>query len=140
MRLRPCRQRRDSEQEKRRSQNGYVFILNGMPVMFCSKVTSVAFANERIGEAHADMSSGASEIYCTGNATLDLLFESYIADEMGVKLPETAKLQMDNNTAEAFSNNTAKNSKLKHIDCRQWWVRMLRDKSIIRPVHCPIPR
>ena len=24
---------------------------------------------------------------------------------------------------------------MKHIDCRQWWVKMLRDKSLVIPVH-----
>ena len=42
---------------------------------------------------------------------------------------------MDNTTAEAFSNNTAFKSKLKHIDCRQEWVKMLRNKDIIVPAH-----
>ena len=44
---------------------------------------------------------------------------------------------MDNTTAEAFANNTAFKSKLKHIDCRQEWVKMLRNKDIIdiAPAH-----
>jgi len=44
---------------------------------------------------------------------------------------------MDNTTAEVFSNNTAFKSKLKHIDVRQEWVRVLRDKNIVIPKHVP---
>ena len=32
-------------------------------------------------------------------------------------------------------NNSVKKSKLKHIDCRQEWVKVLRDKDIVTPVH-----
>ena len=42
---------------------------------------------------------------------------------------------MDNQAAEVFINDTAFKSKLKHIDCRQEWVKTLRDKSIMTPVH-----
>ena len=34
-----------------------------------------------------------------------------------------------------FINHTAFKSKLKHIDCRQHWLRVLRDKNILIPVH-----
>ena len=47
---------------------------------------------------------------------------------------------MDNTTAEAFANNNAKKTKLKHIDARQEWVKVLRDKSILVPVHVPTKR
>ena len=42
---------------------------------------------------------------------------------------------MDNSTAEVFVNDTAYKTKLKHIDVRQEWVRTLRNKNILRPVH-----
>ena len=50
--------------------------------------------------------------------------------EMGVDFPKPIPLQMDNTTAEAFANNNAKKTKLKHIDARQEWIKVLRDKSI----------
>ena len=96
--------------------------------------------DERIGEAHVDVSSGAYETYCAANASMDLLFQSYIAEEAGVPFPKVMKLQLDNSTAESFSNNSAKNTALKHIDCRQWWVRMLRDRSVMIPKHCDTKR
>jgi hypothetical protein len=47
------------------------------------------------------------------------------------------EMQLDNTTAdsEVFMKNTAFKSKLKHIDCRQEWVKMLREKSILVPKH-----
>ena len=44
---------------------------------------------------------------------------------------------MDNAAAEVFTNNTANKTRLKHIDCRQEWVKMLRNKSLVKPLHVP---
>lgn len=44
---------------------------------------------------------------------------------------------MDNSAAKAFANNSCFKSKLKHIDTRQCWVRILRDREIVRPVKVP---
>ena len=122
-------------QNKRRSQNGYIAISDGAPVLWGSKVTSVAFAHPDIGEAHADISSGAAETYCAANATFEMLYLSYVVDEMGMDFPKPIPLQLDNTTAEAFANNTASKTKMKHIDARQHWVRILRDKTILICVH-----
>ncbi len=54
---------------------------------------------------------------------------------MDFKLP--AILRMDNAAAEVFTNNTANKTRLKHIDCRQEWVKMLRNKSLVKPLHVP---
>ena len=122
-------------QNKRRSQNGMMALLNGAPVSWASKATSVTFATDKIGEAHADMSSGAAEVYAAGNATLDIMALSYVVEEMGMNFPMPFKLEMDNEAARIFAANSAQRTKLKHIDCRQHWVRMLRDKDICNPVH-----
>ena len=36
-----------------------------------------------------------------------------------------------------FANATAQRSKLKHIDCRQEWVKTLRNKNVCKTVHIP---
>ena len=120
---------------KRRSQIGIIAMCNGFPVFWSSKVSSVAFADSDIGEAHADTSSGAAEVYAAGNCTYDFLFLAHVAEEMQLEFPRPFKIQMDNSAAEKFSLGTAFKSKLKHIDCRQEWVRMLRDRNICTPVH-----
>jgi hypothetical protein len=103
--------------------------------MYGSKVSSVAFAHPAIGEAHADISSGAAEIYAAANATFEMLHLSYVAEEMGIDFPKPIVLEMDNTTAEAFANKSAFKSKLKHIDARQEWVRTLRNKDVLIPKH-----
>ena len=44
---------------------------------------------------------------------------------------------MDNTAAKAFAENTVIRSKLKHIDCRQEWVKVVRDKNIMTPKYVP---
>ena len=122
-------------QNKRRSQNGYIALLNGAPVLWGSKASSVAFAHPQINEAHADSSSSAAEIYAAANATYEFLHLSYIAEEIGLDFPLPFALQMDNAAAKIFAEGSAFKTKLKHIDCRQEWVKTLRDRNICVPVH-----
>ena len=70
-------------QNRRRSQNGLIIKLNRAPVMFESKASSIAFATPLIGEAHADISSAAVEIFSVGNATMTIMGLSYVVEEMG---------------------------------------------------------
>ena len=44
---------------------------------------------------------------------------------------------MDNAAAMCFVNDSVFKSQLKHIDTRQEWVKILRDKEICFPVHVP---
>ena len=127
-----------STENKRRSQNGFVAMVGNAPISWYSKVASSAFAHPDIGEAHADISVGAAEVYAAANATLEMLSMSYMISEMGeIPFPKPMVLQMDNTTAEIFANNTAARTKLKHIDVRQNWVQCLRDSSIVIPKHVP---
>ena len=52
-----------------------------------------------------------------------------------IDFPKPITLEMDNSTAECFTNNSAFKSRLKHIDTRQHWVKVLRDKNILIPQH-----
>ena len=122
-------------QNKRRSQIGIIALQNKFPVFWSSKVSSVAFADADIGESHADTSSGSAEVYAAGNCTYDFMFLSHVAEEMHLDFPRPFKIQMDNSAAESFALGTAFKSKLKHIDCRQEWVKILRDRGICTPVH-----
>ena len=117
------------DQNRRRNQNGLVVTLNGAPVKWVSKATSVTFASPKIGEAHADMSSATAEIYAAGNGTLDIMALSYVVEEIGMEFPWPFKLEMDNDACRIFCLASAQKTKLKHIDCRQEWVRTLRDRS-----------
>ena len=107
----------------------------GAPQYWHSKVSSVAFAHADIGEAHADIASAAAEVYAASNATHEMLHFSYVVEEAGMTFPLPARLLIDNTAAIIFADNSCFKSKLKHIDCRQEWVKTLRDKNIIVPAY-----
>jgi hypothetical protein len=86
-------------------------------------------------KGHADVSSGACEIYGAAQATFNILYLSYCADEMGVEFNMPANLEMDNSAAEVFANDTAMNTKLRHIDQRQHWVQALKNAGLIKARH-----
>jgi len=102
----------------------------GMPVSWKAGVSKTAFANEDIGEAHSDRSSGAAEVYGAGEAVQHLLPVKYIAKELQLAFPKPATLLLDAKTAVAFMKGTVRRSKLNHIDHSQQWVITLRDKGI----------
>ena len=55
---------------------------------------------------------------------------------MGIEgFPMPFTLQIDNAAAEVFMEDTKSNSRLKHIDVRECWVREMRDRSKVIPEH-----
>ena len=71
-------------------------------------------------------------------AAQDIMGIKYMVEEMGMDFPTPFILEMDNEAARIFCSGNAQKTKLKHIDCRQHWVRILRDKGIMKPAHVPI--
>ena len=122
---------------KRKSQTGYLARCGEGLVMFYSKTSSTAFACPAIGESHVSTSVGEAETYAVGNAAKSIMSLQYNSEEMGLPFPKRIICQVDSDTAKSFSNNSCKKSKLKHIDCRQEWVQVLRDKNILKCVHVP---
>ena len=123
------------KQNKRRSQNGGIAMCCGAPVFWMSKAHSKCWASGEIQEAHADTSSGAAEVYAAGNFTKEMMFQSYVIEELGMTVVKPMVLQVDNAAAEVFANDTCVKSQLKHIDCRQEWVIALRDPNLVKCVH-----
>ena len=53
----------------------------------------------------------------------ELLHLGYVTSELGLAYPQPILLEVDNATAITFSKDQVRHSKLRHIDCRQAWVR-----------------
>jgi len=135
---------------------GYLAMFGSAPVVWGSKASTVQFDdwNDMSAEAqvqldlvsggvpvchpamddlHPDMSSAAAEVYAASIALAEFLHLSYINDEMGYgDIPIV--IGVDNSTAIAFSENSTKRSKMRHIDCRQLWVRALRNRKLCKLV------
>ena len=144
---------------RRRSQLGFVSMLGRVPICWGSKVSSVTFdcpavkvadaslpsysgavrtptgdpcCHPNVGGLHADVSVAAAEIYAASVALSEILHLSYVHSEMGEEFDLPINIEVDNATAIAFSQGTARRSKLKHIDVRQQWVQELRDRQVCR--------
>ena len=121
---------------------------------FCSKVSSIQFgsaslsanfdagmpavtAHAAISDEHADTSSAAAETYALGTFASEVLAYSYVVEEAGMPVPRPVIIQVDNMAALAFSKQTSHSgrSKLRHIDCRLQWLKVLRDSNLIQCVH-----
>ena len=124
-------------QNRRRSQNGLLGTHRQAPVLWYSKASSVTFASPKIGEAHADTSSTAVEIFAAGNASQELMGLSYVSEEMNIPFPSPIVLEMDNAAAKIFCDGSASKTRLKHIDARQEWIQVLRNKDLIKAQYVP---
>jgi hypothetical protein len=139
---------------KRRSQMGGIAIQGEAPMLFSARVTTVALgfsglpagfksdagpvtAHSAITSEHATTSSAESETYSLALFANDLLALSYVVEEAGLVFPRPAIVQVDNTAAIAFSRNTGSNgrSRMRHIDLRLAWVRVLRESGLITCVH-----
>ena len=144
-------------QNKRRSQLGLLAKLGTAPIVWGSKASAVKFGDwdtmsshtkkavdsvaggtpvchPDMDDLHADMSSAAAEVYAASVALSEFLRLSYIEDEMGFGTIKPIVINVDNTTAIAFSENSTKRSKMRHIDCRQLWVQALRDRKLCKLV------
>ena len=94
----------------------------------------IPVCHPEMDDLHADMSSAAAEVYAASVALGEFLHLSYVEDEMGFGTIRPIVINVDNTTAIAFSENSTKRSKMRHIDCRQLWVQALRDRGLCKLV------
>ena len=121
-------------QNKHRSHAFVLATLNTVPIYWKSSIIQ-CYANEDFDEDHPDRSSArsASEAQVAANATDAVLHLPRVACEAGVPFPKPFILKMNNDAARVFANDTCFHTCMKHIDCAQNWVRILRDKTICIP-------
>ena len=100
------------------------------PILVYSKNLGIAFATKQIGEHHVGTGSGENETYGMANAISHGLRFSYIMEEMGRDFPLPFRLVTDSKTAQVFAMGSAQRSKMLHVDQRQTWVQLCRDKRV----------
>ena len=85
-----------------------------------------------MSELHADISSAAAEIFAASVAPSKLLHLGYVTSELSLSYPQPIMLEVNNATTITFSKDQVRCSKLRHIDCRQAWVKALCDERIVK--------
>ncbi len=113
---------------------------SGLPAGFKSDAGPLALSyrtprGPAITAEHATTSSAESETYSLALFANDLLALSYVVEEAGLVFPRPAAAQVtvDNTAAIGFSRSTGSNarSRMRHIDLRHAWVRVLRESGLI---------
>ena len=121
-----------------RSQLGMLAILNGAPFLWKSTVMSAVSFSPVISETLPALSVGEAETTAIANGILEFLRASYVAEEENIlDFPSPMAIYTDSSVAEAFMANTCLKTRMKHIDVRQNWVKLIRNAQIAVPVHCP---
>ena len=97
--------------DTRRSNTGYVFLIGGAAVSWCSKrQRSVALA------------SCEAEYVAAGEATRELIWETTFMRELGYSI-STPIIHMDSQSAVQLIHNPVFHDKSKHIQARMHYVR-----------------
>ena len=65
------------------------------------------------------------------------LHADFVMEELDIPRPGTIEIGVDATAAMGFANNTANAGRMKHIDVRLDWVKLLRDRNIARFVKVP---
>ena len=113
-----------------RSRTGVMICYNGMPILWYTglqKTIASQWTNE--DEAIAT-SSGNAETLAASETLVRALSVTYVADEVGIEVPQPIRIEIDANAALGFLNNSGSPSRMKHIDIRKGWIQQLRDRTI----------
>ena len=105
-----------------RSRGGKLVAVNGMPVSWGSNWVGTV------------LSSAESEAIAASETIKIALMIRNIAEELNVPVPERLRVNVDASAAIAFAGKAKGNGRMKHIDLRTAWVRILRDTQEIEIV------
>lgn len=114
--------------DTRRSTTGYIFLLGGSPVSWCSQRQKTVSTSTPQAEYTA-AAEAAKEAIWLRNFINDLGMPGLYIDRV--------KLYIDNNAALASTKNPDYNGKMKHIDVKYHFIRELVEEGIIEPLRVP---
>ena len=105
----------------RGSRSGLLVRLNGVPVHWRSSVQKAPA-----------ISPAEAEIYALSEGVRDCRHVTNVAEEMAVDVKWPLKVQVDNDQAMSFCNETCVRSKMRGcFDLRDEWVKDLRNKNLL---------
>jgi hypothetical protein len=106
--------------DTRKSNSGYVVLLNGCLVSWCSKKQSVVA-----------LSSTEAEYYALAESMKECIWTSSLIRELGLQDARFTVFE-DNQSCIQLSNNPVKHGRTKHIDVRHHFIRnLLEDEKAV---------
>lgn len=109
----------------RRSTMGYVFLICGAPVSWCSKKESVVA-----------LSTCEAEYIAACSAACQAVWLSTLLRDLKVAIGETVELQVDNKSAIDLAKNPVSHGRSKHIETKFHFIREQVSKGKIKLKHC----
>ena len=108
------------DKDNRRSVNGFVMFLNGVPIVWRSKQQkSVA------------LSSSEAEYVAISEAVKEILFVIQVMKSMGLQVYTPVVVRVDNMGAIFMSENTSSGTRTRHVDTRYHFVRELVEEKVV---------
>ena len=104
----------------RRSVAGVRVSLNGAPVNARSA-----------GQKFVTLSVSESEQGGMVVATQDMIYVKHVVESVGLKVKLPMLLECDNKGAVDLANNWSSGGRTRHVDCRQNWLRELKEDGIM---------
>jgi hypothetical protein len=107
--------------DDRRSITGYVFILAGAPLSWCTQTQHTTA-----------LSTMESEYYAVCKTTQEALYLRMLCEETGIKVDRPLIIKEDNKSCISFSKDPGSHKRTKHIDYRHFFVRdQVNDGEIV---------
>ena len=103
---------------------------NGMPVLWYTGLQKTISSQWCDGEDQIATSSANAEAIAASETLQRALHVSYIAEEMGMEVNRPIEIEIDANAALGFINNTSSSTKMKHLDIREDWIQLIRDRGL----------
>ena len=115
--------------DERKSTSGYLFLLNGAPISWCSKKQLVIAL------------SSCEEEYISGSfAACQATWLGELLKEMLVEVHTPLKLMIDNVSAISLARNPLSHGRNKHIEVRFHFLREQINKGVLELVYCSTER
>ena len=114
-----------TDPETRKSITGTVVYLEESPVMFKSST-----------QKHICLSVTEAEQAAGVSCAQDMLYVMHVLQSMGLQVELPMLLEIDNKGAVDLANNFSIGGRTRHVDVRQYFLRELKEKNILRVVHC----
>lgn len=109
------------DRSTRRSTSGYVFVMGGAPISWCSK-----------RQATVALSSCEAEYIALTQASKEAVWLQLLLRELGVQGNDPVEILVDNQGAIALARNPEFHTRTKHIDIQYHYIRQEIGKGRIR--------
>ena len=114
-----------------RSRSGMLAHYDGMTTAWSSKFQQCKGTNCRgqTGAPIIALATAEAEIYAASEGCKMALHLKHICQEIQIAVPDRIPMGIDAGAAKCFIENTGASTKMKHIDLRQGWVKLMRDQG-----------